>query len=251
MNPKDNVIFQHSTINALVAGIYDGDLTLRELKQYGNMGLGTFHHLDGEMVLLDGEFYKVKSADVPTVIHVSLDEKIPFAAITHFNPNIPGIRSPGISLNFKELKDYINGILKPRNFFYSLKIEGTFKYVRVRSVPYQEGPIYPRLTKVVAHQSEYKFENIKGSLVGFWFPFYMKDINVPGHHFHFLAKDKTRGGHLFDCLTGRLEISAARILRFQMILPDSEKFQETDLNVSEEELDFIEKGKREKNQIRR
>jgi len=241
-----NKIFQYSTINALVVGIYDGNLTIGELGGYGNLGLGTFNHLDGEMVALDGEFYKVKAADDPDVVRVPDDEKLPFAVVTHFIPNIPGICPPRKSLNFKELQDYIDGILNPGNVFYAFRMEGNFKYVKTRSVPYQEGPTYPELSKVVEHQTEYTFENIEGYLVGFRFPFYMKDINVPGYHFHFLSQDKTRGGHLFECRTGRLEIEAARVLEFRMILPGSEEFKETDLTVTEEELEIIEKGKQKK-----
>jgi acetolactate decarboxylase len=239
-----NKLFQYSTINALVAGIYDGNLTIGGMSNYGNLGLGTFNRLDGEMVALDGEFYKVKAADDPDVVRAADDEKIPFAAVTHFIPNIPGIPTPRKSLNFKELQDYIDGILNPRNVFYALRMEGNFKYVKTRSVPYQEGPTYPRLTTVVEQQSQYKFENIEGYLVGFWFPFYMKDINVPGYHFHFLSEDKTRGGHLFQCQTGRLKIEAARIFEFRMILPESEEFKEADLTVTQEELEIIEKGKK-------
>ena len=241
-----NKIFQYSTINALAVGIYDGNLTIGELSDYGNLGLGTFNHLDGEMVALDGEFYKVKAADDPDVVRVPDDEKLPFAAVTHFIPNIPGISTPRKSLNFKELQDYIDDILNPGNVFYAFRMEGNFKYVKTRSVPYQEGPTYPELSEVVEHQAEYTFENTGGYLVGFRFPFYMKDINVPGYHFHFLSQDKTRGGHLFECRTERLEIEAARVLEFRMILPGSEEFKDTDLTVTQKKLEIIEKGKKKK-----
>jgi len=35
--------------------------------------------------------------------------------------------------------------------------------------------------------------------VGFWIPDYMKSINTPGYHFHFIADDKKGGGHLLQC----------------------------------------------------
>lgn len=57
--PRD-VLFQTSTIDALLAGVYDGEITFKELKEHGDFGLGTFNGLDGEMVGLDGNFYKIK-----------------------------------------------------------------------------------------------------------------------------------------------------------------------------------------------
>ena len=57
-------IFQSSTINALLEGVYNGDLTYGELRQHGDFGLGTFNALDDERVALDGESFQVKSDDV-------------------------------------------------------------------------------------------------------------------------------------------------------------------------------------------
>jgi len=54
-------ITQVSLINALMVGRYDGVITLGELMQAGNLGLGTCDHLDGEMVILDNEAYKIMS----------------------------------------------------------------------------------------------------------------------------------------------------------------------------------------------
>ena len=45
-----DIIYQTSTINALLAGIYEGDVSFDELKKHGDIGIGTFNTLDGEMV---------------------------------------------------------------------------------------------------------------------------------------------------------------------------------------------------------
>ena len=45
-----DTLFQVSAINALLAGVYDGDVTFEELSERGDFGLGTFQALDGEMV---------------------------------------------------------------------------------------------------------------------------------------------------------------------------------------------------------
>jgi len=53
-------LFQTSTLQALMAGVYDGDLTFQALARHGDFGLGTFEALDGEMIALDGAFYQIK-----------------------------------------------------------------------------------------------------------------------------------------------------------------------------------------------
>ena len=60
-----HALFQTSTIEALLDGNYEGDVTFAELEERGDFGLGTFDALDGEMIALDGDFYQVR-ADVPT-----------------------------------------------------------------------------------------------------------------------------------------------------------------------------------------
>ena len=83
--PTRNTVYQASTIDALLAGVYDGDLTLRELRAHGDFGIGTFDDLDGEMVLLDGEFNQIK-ADGGVYVP-SLDGETPFAAVCAFRPD--------------------------------------------------------------------------------------------------------------------------------------------------------------------
>ena len=78
-----DIIFQNSTINALLEGLYDDDVTFEQLRKHGNLGLGTFNRLDGEMVAIDGEFYKIKAAD-GLAYPVPGNEKTPFSVVTDF-----------------------------------------------------------------------------------------------------------------------------------------------------------------------
>jgi len=50
-------IFQTSTLDAMLDGRYDGDVTFAELRERGDLGLGTLDALDGEMIGVDGEFF--------------------------------------------------------------------------------------------------------------------------------------------------------------------------------------------------
>ncbi len=62
---EPHVLFQASTIAALLDGAYDGDVTFAELAEHGDLGLGTLNALDGEMIALDGRFYR---ADVDGLV---------------------------------------------------------------------------------------------------------------------------------------------------------------------------------------
>lgn len=77
---EPHVLFQASTIGALLDGAFEGDLSFAELAEHGDLGLGTLNHLDGEMVALDGEFFR---ADVDgRLSRVAPEERTPFAGWT-------------------------------------------------------------------------------------------------------------------------------------------------------------------------
>ena len=79
---RGHEIYQVSTINAILDGVYDGDVTYAELARHGDFGLGTFNHLDGEMVAVDGRFFHLRSDGSATP--VAPEERTPFAAVTFF-----------------------------------------------------------------------------------------------------------------------------------------------------------------------
>src|SRR5512133_1885678 len=81
-----HVLFQASTIGALLEGSFEGDVSFAELAEHGDLGLGTLNHLDGEMIAIDGRFYR---ADVNgNVTEVPLDERTPFAVVAPFAPEV-------------------------------------------------------------------------------------------------------------------------------------------------------------------
>ena len=77
-------LFQVSTSGALVEGISQGVVTVGELKRHGDLGLGTFADLDGEMVVVDGRFWGVPGAG--GVREAADADLAPFAVVTNFRP---------------------------------------------------------------------------------------------------------------------------------------------------------------------
>src|SRR5271156_4384284 len=80
-----STLYQVSTATALVEGIYQGAVRVRTLREHGDLGLGTFENLDGEMVIVDGHFFQVSSDG--SVREVRDDVLSPFAAVTAFSPD--------------------------------------------------------------------------------------------------------------------------------------------------------------------
>jgi acetolactate decarboxylase len=230
-------LFQYSTIDALLAGDYDGQLTSGDLKKEGNLGLGTFNALDGEMVVLDGKVYQVK---VDGKVNLAPDGgKIPFAAVTTFAPKqFVTIKK---AANFQELTKLIDQALPTKNIFYALKIEGRFSQVKARSVPRQTRP-YPPLLKAVEKQAVFNFKDAEGTILGFRCPGYVKGVNVPGYHLHFLTRDRTQGGHVLDCALENLTIQIDPIHKFTLVLPEDREFYRLDLEKDKSvELKKVEK----------
>ena len=72
-----HALFQTSTIDALLGGNYEGDVSFAELRARGDFGLGTFDALDGEMVALDGDFYQVKADGIAYEVDERLKTRSP------------------------------------------------------------------------------------------------------------------------------------------------------------------------------
>jgi acetolactate decarboxylase len=225
--PARNTITQFSTLDALLAGAYDGQVSCRELLQRGDLGIGTFESLDGEMVLLDAKVYQVKADGKVYLPPACL--RSPFAAVVKFDPDS--------SMRIKEstdlaaLEKMINDKIDNKNIFCAIKIKGSFARMKTRSVPCQRKP-YPPLADVTKAQPVFDLQEVSGTIVGFRLPEYIKGINMPGYHFHFISDDAVSGGHVLD-----LEIKNADVLidtcdKFFLVVPSGKSlFSQVDLSL--------------------
>jgi acetolactate decarboxylase len=188
---EHHVLFQASTIGALLDGAYDGDLTFAELAEHGDLGLGTLNGLDGEMIALDGRFYR---ADVDgRVAEVAAEERTPFAVVTSFEPRVEA--RLGGPLSHEELLASLDQLALDGGVSCAVRLDGRFELVRARSVPRQRPPYRP-LTEVVAEQHVFELAGVAGTMLGFRFPSYVEGIEVAGYHLHFISADRSRGGHV-------------------------------------------------------
>ena len=154
-NPNQDTLFQYSTLDALQAGVFDGDLTFGELKKQGDFGFGTFNGLDGEMIELGHAVYQIKSDG--SVHPIADDAKTPFAVVTFFGPDQRIAVTE--TMRCDALQDLIDKQLPTLNLPYAMHVNGTFQYIKTRSVPKQSKP-YPTLAQVVESQPIFEFDNI-------------------------------------------------------------------------------------------
>ncbi|HUK92956.1 MAG TPA: acetolactate decarboxylase [Methanomicrobiales archaeon] len=211
--PDQDLLYQVSTYTSLAGGGYDPVELVGTLLKNGDLGLGTFAGLDGEMVVVDGTCYQVKSDGTVHIADPSLG--VPFAAVTFFSPDlaIPGVEAS----NLTELTTFLDRHLPSRDMFYAIRIDGAFPYVKARSVPAQAKP-YPPLADAISHEAIFEFRNVTGTVVGFYSPPAAAGMNVAGYHFHFLTSDRTRGGHVLDMATAGDTVELDSTPRFTAVL---------------------------------
>ncbi|MBR2557851.1 MAG: acetolactate decarboxylase [Methanobrevibacter sp.] len=221
-NNNDDSMYQVSLMQAFMHGEYGGVITVGDFKTHGDIGLGTFEGVNGEMIVLDGVVYR---AAADGSINVMPDnETVPFATITNFDEDakITNITAN----NFDDLTSQLDNEIEKygTNNMYVVKIKGDFSNITVRSVEKQEKP-YKEFTDVAAvDQKVFNHTDQTGTLVAVYFPEYMNELNMHGWHLHFLSDDKTKGGHVLGFNNFRGSGQIDEIHEFKMILPTDDSF---------------------------
>jgi acetolactate decarboxylase len=218
-----HTLFQVSTSGALVQGVYERAVSSRVLLDNGDFGLGTFENLDGEMVVLDGAIYQVRSDG--KVLNITDDVGTPFAVVTHFTADQD--QTIESAANFEEITKICAQYRDSDNLFYAFRIDGHFAHIHTRVMKATLDGL--PLAKAAAIQPEFDFKDVDGTLVGIWAPQFSSALNVAGYHFHFLSEDRTKGGHLLECSGENLRVRVERLNDFHLSLPESAEFLRADL----------------------
>lgn len=237
--PKRDVYYQVSTIESLMQGVYDGGVTCGALKEHGDLGLGTFRALDGEMVVLDGEVYQVRGDGT---VHMVPDVmETPYAGVTFFDHDVQVHVEPLDGM--ESLAAAIKEATKTEpNMLYAVRVDASFDLVRTRSVDRQKKP-YPSLSEAVKDQPEFTFSHRRGTLVGFYSPKLMDGLGVPGLHLHFLTTERDAGGHVLDLKAPGVDVFLDATPILSVELPLSKDFQEADLDGSVKDLHKVESAR--------
>lgn len=192
-HPHRHELFQTSTIAALLEGAFDGDVSVSDILEHGDLGLGTLNGLDGELIVIDGEAWKADRDCTLTRVPGSC--RTPYAVVVSFSPGAPvALEGP---LHYGELERAVRHRLRDVASPAAIRLDGSFERVRVRSVMKQQRP-YPPLAEALADQHAVDLNEVSGSMVGFGFPSALDGIEMIGWHLHFATEDRGRGGHVLD-----------------------------------------------------
>ena len=218
---------QVALLQSLAQGYFGGTVKVRDMRSLGDIGIGTFEGLNGEMIMLDGTVYQALG-DGRVVV---ADDKVavPYATVTYFDHEL--------SLGLNDVKDkaafekILNEEVKKcgENSFYMIKLHTEFSSLLFRS-EYGSKPPYPTLVEALKDkQTEFNAKNIKGTLVGLYCPNYMSGLNSPGWHFHFISDDRKQGGHILELSVKKGTVELDKTDKFTMILHDDQQFHKLNL----------------------
>jgi acetolactate decarboxylase len=221
-----DVLYQVSTIDALMQGVFDGVQPVGEIRKHGDFGIGTFDALDGEMIVLDGVVYQAKADG--HIYKATDNQTTPFATVTYFDRD--RTTTTDTPMNLSVFSSTMAAKLPTGNMVYAVRMHGTFPLMKVRAIPAQHKP-YPTLANASADQSVYPYSGINGTVLGFYTPVFFKGINVAGYHLHFISDDRKTGGHILDLTvpentTVEYDITPG----FAMSLPTTGDFTGVDLS---------------------
>ena len=224
------LIFHCSVLKALDNGVLEGSMKVTDLMKQGDHGLGTFNGLNGEMVVIDHQVYRVTPGG--EVVEAEDDIPIPYTIVSFFEPEKSITLEGDENLDYDKLVSMTDTLLPSQNQFYAFRITGNFKYIKCGGVDRQGRPYDKTILEMLADRPVYEKEKISGTLVGFWCPAYIGDINTQGFHLHFLADDRSMGGHLMAFEASSLEIQYDIKDGYKIILPDTEEFKSANFRES-------------------
>ena len=207
---------QISLFSVLLSGRYGGVITLAELKKFGNMAIATMDRLDGEMQMIDGIVYQA-CADG----HVYLpedDATIPFGTVAAFRAERQ-VRLADVA-SYELFEERLAECCPEDNLPLAVHFTGAFSRMKVRAVGRQERDGIG-LAEAARDEAVFDLRDVSGDLVGFRLPAYVKGVNAPGWHLHFVDAARQHGGHVvnFSLLEGELRFCHAD--DFQIRLPDA------------------------------
>jgi acetolactate decarboxylase len=172
-------LFITGTYGALTRGVYDGQLMVADLKRHGDFAAGTFSGIDGELLALDGKYYRI--GEKGKISPADDAGTTPNATATFFKPDkVISIDKP---LDYMGLQQYVSSQLPTANIFYAMKVTGKFDSIKARSLTKLNKP-YPTTPYSTITQNEpaFEFNNVESTLAVFFTPAYCAELSYPGYH---------------------------------------------------------------------
>lgn len=187
-------IYQIGVLPAFMNGIYEGDIPFKKIEKLGDLGLGTVNGLKGELVVLDGDYYQMDESGRASKVN-PLDAT-PFTIVTKLTL-FKTVSLEHIN-NLDEVSKCIEKVMDTPNVFYMFRIDGVFSDVHLRSEHCEmmtHQPLYELLPSI---QKKFTLEKSEGTIVGTFCPAYSAGFTIQNFHYHYINRDRTFGGHVFD-----------------------------------------------------
>ena len=206
---------QVSLFSILLIGRYGGVLSVADVKKLGNMAIATMDRRDGEMQMIDGVVYQA-CADGRVYLPRD-DETIPYGTIADFHAeqtvkiqNVP---------SYEAFEEQMATCCPMENIPLAIHLTGTFQRMKVRAVARQEHDGVG-LAEAAKNEAVFDLQHTSGDLVGFRLPSYVKGVNAPGWHLHFVDAERRHGGHVVNFALTEGELRYCHANDFQIRLPD-------------------------------
>lgn len=220
---EHHTLFQVSTSTALVQGVYQGCVTVGNIKAHGDFGLGTFDALNGEGLMLDGHVFQALGDG--SVIEPPESSSAPFWVSAEFKADRT-LSLESVS-SWEDLCAQIDNVRNSQNLFAAIRLDAVFEMIHYR-VACKSAPGTDLVT-ATSHQAEFTLNNVAGTLMGFWSPAYARTFNIPGYHLHLLSSDHKHGGHVLGIKAKNLKLQVMDANNIVMALPETPQFLKADL----------------------
>lgn len=211
----DEQTYQLQLAHVLLDGGYDGVATLEEALAGGDHGLGTVDRLDGELVVVDGEPWRVDALGNADLL--PMDTRTPFVVVSSMpSPTKMTLRD----CTREQVQAAIEDLVADPGAIVSVRLEGSFDQVLVRSVPAQEPPYRPYAEVCATDEVRWEHKPFFGVFVGFRFPDLEPGATLPGLHLHGLDRLRTTGGHNYELHVREATLSVETSHEVSLHLPE-------------------------------
>jgi len=186
-----NTITQISTVKSVKENNTAPLISSSELTRFGNTGVGIIEGLKGEVIINNNNVYSINDKFIATPAFGFTE--LTYVNIVNFNWDTQlNLSSRKTML---EIEDLIKKTVPNDDIMCVLKITGKFLNMKLTTLTAKDG-------------GQIEYQDISGTIVGFRFPKYTKEISPEGFTFFFIADNKKNGGDVVDFLlqTGTIEI---------------------------------------------
>lgn len=212
---SDGALHQVGTYEYLTQPDFSGLAPVSAIAIGNTIGLGTFTDLDGELVMLGGEVYRVRPDGIPRI--VPGDATTPFMQAVRFQPTRNTPVAPGTTC--EQLPTLINQAAEQANGIVAVRVRGTFDELTTRSINADPAPYQP-LSQTITEQTTFDLDGQRAALVGFWQGKDALGVGQDGLHLHGLTADRTAGGHVLSCTASSdVQLSIQPVTEVQLLTP--------------------------------